>query len=241
MMIANSEPPPNKQHIELSYLAESQTRLGVVSVYLWTRYESTGPLQYQVLGRQTLFVLYHQASYHFTLPFPVSHSRGLHTLEGRQGHWQFKLPIDTKTPDRNKGNKGLDDVAAAAAPFNASALQTLQPLFFICNTCTCQIADTRRIEKYTSLPSQHWEELIDAWLCHADQELSQGMIDAQKKLQEHLGLLKDQGRVSESCIIMHPSHLTGSVASGDQEMVSVELPSSMDSKRKSAPCLCFLC
>jgi len=33
-----------------------------------------------------------------------------------------------------------------------------------------------KIESYRELPSEHWEELVDAWMCHADQSLHEQVV-----------------------------------------------------------------
>jgi ubiquitin-protein ligase E3 D len=54
---------------------------------------------------------------------------------------------------------------------DASQLSTLSPMNFTCSSCSLPLVHSHTIESYRDLPSEHWEELVDAWMCHSDQSL----------------------------------------------------------------------
>jgi len=197
-------------YIPLSYIAESQPRLGYVSVFLWTKSnDSPDSLSYQLnsTNDHLLIVTYHQTSYSFTLPCQAL--RGQQgVLMKQQDHWYFKLQM--AQPILNSA------IEEASAPLGALTLQKIRPSSLSCNICLRKAAETESVTQYLPLPSQHWEELVDAWMCHADQEMNQGMIDTQKKLHEHRDLQRGHARVSDACIILHPSHLTAEVKIEDE-------------------------
>lgn len=55
---------------------------------------------------------------------------------------------------------------------NATQLTTMNPTSFICASCSLPLILSSRVNLYRDLPSEHWEELVEAWMCHADQQLS---------------------------------------------------------------------
>lgn len=51
----------------------------------------------------------------------------------------------------------------------ASELASLSPLSYTCSSCTLPIVPAPPT-RYRDLPSEHWEELIDAWMCHPEEQ-----------------------------------------------------------------------
>lgn len=203
----------------LGYISESQPRLGCMSAQIWEESdEEIAQLEHHIDrdNLQLLYIMYRQRRTLFLLP-----CRAMVYQDGQQvarlaDHWQIKLPMAT-TSLQYEAN-------GASAPLSASALQKSLPSAFLCNVCLTAIAETESIARYLPLPSQHWEELIDAWMCHSDQEINQGMIDTQKQLDEHRGLQRGQGRVSDAMVVLHPSHLAKDAAvKNDVNHVSSEL------------------
>ena len=210
------KPVPREESAGLSYIAESQAQLGFVSVSLWMENTPASDfLSYQVdiSNSQVLVVSHDGVSHSVALPCQVVHGQE-GSVAQLQDHWQVKLQME-QTPARARG---VMHARQAAAPLSASTLQDMRPSQFVCDSCLQTVAETGSITQYLPLPSQHWEELVDAWMCHTDQELSQGMIDTQKKLDEHRGLQGGQARVADSFIVIHPSQL---VAAGTHEDVQV--------------------
>ncbi|KAK2461254.1 hypothetical protein APHAL10511_006781 [Amanita phalloides] len=54
---------------------------------------------------------------------------------------------------------------------DASQLQSLNPSSFVCSSCSLPVIQSSDIVDYRDLPSEHWQELVDAWMCHPDQKL----------------------------------------------------------------------
>ena len=42
---------------------------------------------------------------------------------------------------------------------------------FICASCSLPLVHAAKVARYRDLPSEHWAELVDAWMCHADLKL----------------------------------------------------------------------
>ena len=54
---------------------------------------------------------------------------------------------------------------------DADQLTRDSPTSFICASCSLPLIQSSKVEKYKDLPSEHWQELVDAWMCHSDQKL----------------------------------------------------------------------
>ena len=55
---------------------------------------------------------------------------------------------------------------------DAEQLRARAPTSFICASCSLPLVHGARITRYDDLPSEHWAELVDAWMCHTDQTLN---------------------------------------------------------------------
>ena len=63
------------------------------------------------------------------------------------------------------------DVVSSEPELDASHFQSIQPTSFICASCSLPLVQAAKLRKYRDLPSEHWAELVDAWMCHSDQKL----------------------------------------------------------------------
>ncbi|KAG5719216.1 hypothetical protein E4T56_gene13409 [Termitomyces sp. T112] len=54
---------------------------------------------------------------------------------------------------------------------DAAQLSAANPSSFICASCSLILVQAAKIDEYRDLPSEHWQELVDAWMCHSDQKL----------------------------------------------------------------------
>lgn len=90
-----------------------------------------------------------------SVPWPVR--PGSYTAAWRDG---YTLTMSTDAPTR--------DVPLLTSPWLASEeLSGLQ-----CARCTAQVAAFKGKAQQRPLPSESWEELVDAWMCHGDQRLN---------------------------------------------------------------------
>ncbi|KAF9530284.1 HECT-like ubiquitin-conjugating enzyme-binding-domain-containing protein [Crepidotus variabilis] len=62
--------------------------------------------------------------------------------------------------------------AGSSPLLDATQLLALKPTSFICASCSLPLIFSSKVDVYRDLPSEHWEELVEAWMCHADQKLS---------------------------------------------------------------------
>ena len=73
----------------------------------------------------------------------------------------------------------LDPQSPRAEPLpllDAEQLRTRAPTTFICASCSLPLVHGTRVTRYDDLPSEHWAELVDAWMCHPDQMLNAQVV-----------------------------------------------------------------
>ncbi|KAK0480735.1 HECT-like ubiquitin-conjugating enzyme-binding-domain-containing protein [Armillaria novae-zelandiae] len=86
---------------------------------------------------------------------------GKKEIKVQSGHYEIKLATLTAYTPSPQPTPLLD----------ASQLTTSSPTSFICASCSLPLIQSSRITQYRDLPSEHWQELVDAWMCHSDQKL----------------------------------------------------------------------
>ncbi|GAA6050151.1 hypothetical protein JCM3770_000426 [Rhodotorula araucariae] len=88
-------------------------------------------------------------------------------------------------------------------PLSTDELRATMPSSFRCATCDTELVDAAPIKRYNALPSEHWAELLDAWMCHQDQTLSDDLIAKGKGIEPRA----DEGLVGTSYILL-PQDMT---------------------------------
>jgi hypothetical protein len=78
-------------------------------------------------------------------------------------HYEVKIAsLDAHSPRAEEPLPLLD----------AEQLRSRIPTTFICASCSLPLVHGARVTRYDDLPSEHWAELVDAWMCHTDQTLN---------------------------------------------------------------------
>lgn len=196
------------------YLAETQNRLSYVSIFIWcnaAQVEEVQLMTYDIHDCITHSVLILHPQHHlhkrrFTCKLPClvqQTARRSGSLAKQGDFWQLRIPMRPPSPSNGPRVTALD------APLTAAQLTELGPATWHCRYCSTVVADTQAANKFVSLPSQHWEELVDAWMCHTDQELNQNLVQAQKDLEHHTGLDRGQVHVSDRYIVISDAMLVG--------------------------------
>lgn len=96
------------------------------------------------------------------LSLPGRATPGKTEVKVQSGHYEVKLASPSSSLTTGSDSTPLLD---------ASQLSTANPTSFICASCSLPLVQSSGIDNYRDLPSEHWEELVDAWMCHADQTL----------------------------------------------------------------------
>ena len=97
-----------------------------------------------------------------TLALPVSAKPGTQEVRVQGMHFEVKVATtDSPLPK-----------AEPLPLLDAEQLRSRAPTSFICASCSLPLVHGSRIVRYDDLPSEHWAELVDVWMCHADQALN---------------------------------------------------------------------
>ncbi|EIW54928.1 uncharacterized protein TRAVEDRAFT_30892 [Trametes versicolor FP-101664 SS1] len=94
------------------------------------------------------------------LPAPVS--PGVKEVKVMGQFHEIKLAVTAPPPS---------PVDASPALLDATQLSFVAPTSFVCASCSLPVVHGARLHEYRDLPSEHWAELVDAWMCHSDQRL----------------------------------------------------------------------
>lgn len=94
------------------------------------------------------------------LPAPVA--PGVKEVKVMGQYHEIKLPVTAPPPL---------PVDSSPALLDATQLSSSAPTSFVCASCSLPLVQASRLREYRDLPSEHWAELVDAWMCHSDQRL----------------------------------------------------------------------
>ncbi|KAG2056037.1 hypothetical protein BDR06DRAFT_910652 [Suillus hirtellus] len=99
------------------------------------------------------------------LSLPVRVIPGKKDVQIRQGHYELKLMIANPQAARSSSPDEPTPL------MSAEQLLSSKPTSWSCISCSLPLVHCPKLFKFRDLPSEHWEELVDAWMCHADQTL----------------------------------------------------------------------
>ncbi|THV01863.1 hypothetical protein K435DRAFT_817938 [Dendrothele bispora CBS 962.96] len=97
---------------------------------------------------------------------------GKKEIRVQSGHFEIKLPT---LPSNS------DPFAEPSPLLDATQLTTTTPTSFICASCSLPLIHSSKVHRYNDLPSEHWEELVDAWMCHSSQKLNEEIAKRGRK------------------------------------------------------------
>ncbi|KAI0631343.1 HECT-like ubiquitin-conjugating enzyme-binding-domain-containing protein [Trametes polyzona] len=131
-----------------------------------------------------------------SLPAPVS--PGVKDVKVMGQFHEIKLPVSASPPSPTDG---------APALLDATQLTSASPTSFVCASCSLPIVQGARVHEYRDLPSEHWAELVDAWMCHSDQRLHDHV---QKHSREGFWPREGQALVGGSYVLFEESAIVQS-------------------------------
>lgn len=98
------------------------------------------------------------------LSLPVCVVPGPKEVRSHGTHFEVKLPTHPRSansPPELESEPLMD----------ASQLSAANPTSFVCSSCSLPLVQASAVESYRDLPSEYWAELVEAWMCHADQKV----------------------------------------------------------------------
>ncbi|KAH7907663.1 HECT-like ubiquitin-conjugating enzyme-binding-domain-containing protein [Hygrophoropsis aurantiaca] len=166
---------PGQVALDVSYIAEYRETLKHVVVFLsLSGQPSSAELEAEILpssssGLEGDWLVLRSGSVSSPpLSMPVQTIPGKQDVQVRHGYYELRIAAAASATSWD------DDQTQEPTPLiSASQLGRLAPTSFICASCSLPLVHLRASCKYKDLPSEHWEELVDAWMCHADQTLHQ--------------------------------------------------------------------
>lgn len=163
-------PTIKQTNLDISYVAEYHENLQHVLVFMSVSGMKSGvDLEAEVLsdpsGSARDYLLLRRGDINSPLlSLPARVELGRKEVKVGGEHYEIKLPVPS-------GSSGQSPHAATPALLDATELSTIHPSSYICASCSLPLVQSSRLSGYRDLPSEHWEELVDAWMCHADQKL----------------------------------------------------------------------
>lgn len=109
---------------------------------------------------------------HSSLPLmlPAHTNSGKQEVRVLRDHYELKL--STTRPPSSSDATHIAVESVSAPLLDAAQLSSLKPTSFVCSSCSLPLIYSSKVNSYRDLPSEHWEELVEAWMCHGDQKLS---------------------------------------------------------------------
>lgn len=100
------------------------------------------------------------------LRLPARVTPGKKEVQVAGQHFQVKLSV---LP--GSANEFGSTASVHSTLMDASRLSAMHPTSYVCASCSLPLVHASQLRDYRDLPSEHWAELVDAWMCHSDQKL----------------------------------------------------------------------
>ncbi|KAF7318784.1 hypothetical protein HMN09_00390700 [Mycena chlorophos] len=171
---ASIEPVVEDVKFSVTYVAEHHENLQHILVFLTVHGATPGvDIEAEVLpnggdadsGGDYLVI---KSGPHRSLPLvlPGRTTHGKQQVRVQGSHFEIKIST-VPTTSSSESTPLLD----------ATQLTTSTPSSFICASCSLPLVhSSATVRTYQDLPSEHWEELVDAWMCHSDQKLNERVM-----------------------------------------------------------------
>ncbi|ESK86387.1 hypothetical protein Moror_4980 [Moniliophthora roreri MCA 2997] len=214
---------------EVSYLAEHHETLQHILVFFTVTGAQAGvDIEAEVLPSFTdslsdegdRLIIKSGPNTSLPLLLPGRVAPGKKEVKVQSGHYEIKLAT-------------LPSISSISLPdqrplLDATQLSQDKPTSFICASCSLPIIQSSKVATYRDLPSEHWEELVDAWMCHSGQKLHEDVV---KRTRNGFWPEPGQALVGGSYILFEESAMT------HDNIHSPEAPKKDDSHRV-VRCLC---
>jgi hypothetical protein len=164
----------------LSYIAEHQENLNVVQVMVHGDKMSTYPELFieadsESSEEATLVSKSLTSQARIRLPVPV---QGGQKVPLAAPHFHLEAKLTAILTPRSEPVSSLNTMITQA--LSASDLRRLQPEVIACTGCDREIAVLPTKCTFKDLPSEHWAEMMEVWMCHSDPGFT-AQISAQAK------------------------------------------------------------
>lgn len=187
--------PPN---VAIDFVAEESRNLGTVVVTCWPRTPSTTGEEWSIamVESKAIFLTTSKDGPCTRIPLPCQIApQQTPALVLRGAFYEIKLNTIDHSTAASRPRQDQDLINQA--PLSTAELRDSLPPSYVCSTCSTELVDAASILKYNALPSEHWAELLDSWMCHGDQRLSEDLIEKGKGIKPRDG----EGMVGDGYIL----------------------------------------
>ncbi|GJJ14995.1 hypothetical protein Clacol_009266 [Clathrus columnatus] len=206
-----------KVGLDVHFVAECQDTLGSVAVFLELNGTEAGANVEAEVFPGGRFIIKCGTRISAPLALPAKVKPGKREVGVQSGHFELKLECLISSPLKNGFTSYYSEDDIGGGLLDATQLKELNPTSFICASCSLPLVHGPKISRYNDLPSQHWAELLEAWMCHSDQKMTSRVSLYANGLWPSPG----QALVGGSYILFDSSSIVGSnVRDGRAVMVS---------------------
>ncbi|TCD70683.1 hypothetical protein EIP91_002058 [Steccherinum ochraceum] len=164
--------------LDVSYVAENHENLRHILVFLTVSGAASNlPVEAEVVARENPDELPRlvvrcgtSSSSQLELPAHVVMGKKEVRLVG-EDHYEIKLHAPSSSRPQSRPGSPPSTEIESASIMDATYFSTTQPTSFICTSCSLPLVHASQVSSYRDLPSEHWAELVDAWMCHSDMKL----------------------------------------------------------------------
>lgn len=194
-LTCHSVPSPN---IAIDFVAEESRNLGTVVVTCWSRTPLISGEEWSIVmvESKAIFLTTVKDGPSTRIPLPCQIApQQTPALVLRGAFYEIKLNTIDHSTAATRPRQDQDLINQA--PLSTAELRDALPPSYVCSTCSTELVDAASILKYNALPSEHWAELLDSWMCHGDQRLSEDLIEKGKGIKPRVG----EGMVGDGYIL----------------------------------------
>ena len=158
--------------LDIQYVTEHQESLESILVFLQVNGNQAGiNIEGEVFpSHGDCLIAKCRASTSSPLGLPACVSLGKKEVKVQGGHLEVKL--ECMSPQSNgHGSSGAGETLESVL-LGVMQLSALNPTTFICASCLLPLVQSSWLAHYDELPSEHLAELLEAWMCHSDQKLT---------------------------------------------------------------------
>ncbi|THH28586.1 hypothetical protein EUX98_g5594 [Antrodiella citrinella] len=161
--------------LDVSYVAEHHENLQHVLIFLTIAgASSTVSVEAEVIARDgsqlPRLIVRCGSSSSSALELPTRVSLGKKDIRLVGGnHYEVKLPTASGSRPGSPATP-LFEVDSTAI-MDAAHFTSTHPTSLICASCSLPLVHASCVNAYRDLPSEHWAELVEAWMCHGDMKL----------------------------------------------------------------------
>ncbi|KAI0073794.1 hypothetical protein K474DRAFT_1677656 [Panus rudis PR-1116 ss-1] len=183
------QPIAEQEQLEVTFVAEHHENLHHILLFMTIKgidasasASANHQVSAEVIGPGNKLVIECASGSSLPLELPAYAQTGkkeaLRAIKGDQ--FELKLPTSPHTPPPD-----ANDLTSTSTLLDATHLSHLSPTSLICSSCSLPLVQTSKLpahpNSYRDLPSDHWAELVDAWMCHADLKLNEHVKKGSKE------------------------------------------------------------